>query len=186
MKGSRTWWRLRHPGNAKRSVHTGIVTGQLEKKWANGFPPRPSSVLSCLSRRDRKTTSRCGSSCTTARRFDALCRNAHSQQLLPVGFHQIEENLLGQLAVAGGSRRKKQHGIFFAHRIGLFDFTEQLRRIPELRLELGTNFFTHFITAAVNARTDRGLEITSPAAEVRRISPTPFSTMRFTVPRQPA
>ena len=73
---------------------------------------------------------------------------------------------MGRLTVAGRSRRKKQHRIFFTHRIGLFDFTEQLRRIPELRLELGTDFFTHFIAAAVNARTDRGLEITSPAPEV--------------------
>ena len=67
--------------------------------------------------------------------------------------------------MAWSARRKEQHRIFFAHGIGLFDLTEKLRGICELRLELGANFFAYLITAAVNAWADRGLQIARPTAE---------------------
>ena len=56
-------------------------------------------------------------------------------------------------------------GYFSPYGIGLLDLAEQFRCIRELRLELFANFRAHFITAAVNAGTNRGLEISRPAAE---------------------
>lgn len=82
-----------------------------------------------------------------------------------VRLRQVEKNLLGQNAMAGSSGREKQHGIFFADRIGFFDLAKKFCRIGELGLEVITNFPTHFVTTTVNARADCGLEIAGTAAE---------------------
>ena len=76
------------------------------------------------------------------------------------------KNILRQNTVTGSARGEEQHGIFFADGIALLHFAEQLCRVGKLRLKLLADFRSHFITAAVNTRTDRRIEIAWTASEM--------------------
>ena len=52
--------------------------------------------------------------------------------LAAVRFHQIEEDIYGQVAVPRCARRQEQHRIFFADRVGLLNLVEQLGAVCEL------------------------------------------------------
>ncbi len=86
--------------------------------------------------------------------------------MLAIGFDQIEKYFFRQNTVAGGAGSEKQHGIFFAYGIRLFDVTEKVFRVGELRLEFLAQLFAYFITTAVNTGADGGLNIARRSAEV--------------------
>ena len=88
-----------------------------------------------------------------------------AMQLAAVGLHQIEENLLGQLAVAGSASRQKQQRILFADRIRFLDLTEQFAAILELGFELGPHFRPDGVAAAMDAWADGRPEIAGTSAE---------------------
>lgn len=98
--------------------------------------------------------------------MNILFRHPGIEQLPAIGFDQVEKNLNGKIAVPGGARREKQHGIFFAHGVRLFDLVEERPGVGELGFEVLAHFFTDRIAAVVNAGTDCSFEIARVATEV--------------------
>ena len=67
--------------------------------------------------------------------------------------------------MAGGPSCEEQQRIFLANGIRFLHFPKQAVGISELRLELGPDFFSNFIAAAVNSGTNHSLKITRATAE---------------------
>ena len=88
------------------------------------------------------------------------------QQLATIGFHQVEEDFLGQTAVAGSASRQEEQRILLADRIRIFDFVKQFASVLELRLELSSYFGADGVTAIVNSGTDCGPQVAGQSAEV--------------------
>ena len=81
---------------------------------------------------------------------------------------------------------QKQHRVLAAHLVGSIYLAEELARIRELRLESREHLFANRVAAGADAGTDGGDQILGREPNSSRIRPTPLSTMRLTVPRQPA
>src|SRR5579872_4851042 len=99
------------------------------------------------------------------RRLDAFLRQPGGDQLLPVGFDEIEEYFLWQITMSGCARREEEKWIFLAHGIRVFDFVEQAGSVRELRFEFRPHFFTDLEAASLNPRTDGCLHIPRTAAK---------------------
>ena len=95
-------------------------------------------------------------------------------------------NFRPEIAVSGRALVQKQQRILDVNGVGVEHFFEQLVGVVELRFELGPHFGAHRVAALADARPDRGPQIAGALPNWRRISPTPFSTTRAAVPRQPA
>ncbi len=67
-------------------------------------------------------------------------RHSHRKQLAAIGFDQIQEKLLGQLAVARRASGEEEQRVLLTDWIGLLDFVKELAPVFKLRLELGTQF----------------------------------------------
>ena len=102
------------------------------------------------------------------RAFDVLVRHSRGQKLLTIGFHQVEENLVGQFAVTGGAGGEKEERIFFPDGIRVLHLVKQLVRIGKLRVKSCADFFSHLIAAALNARADCRLDIAGPGTEAAK------------------
>ena len=109
------------------------------------------------------------------------------EQAAPVSLPQIEVDLRAEIGVAGRARRKKQHRIFLPNRVRVVDLREELRRVSKLALKL----VPHLLADGEAARAqwpDRSRQ-SGPAGGSRTRAasvPTPRSTIRASVPRQPA
>ena len=120
-----------------------------------------------LFRRGRKTTTRDGSWCRAAS-FRCSCSALRGQKLLTIGFHQVEENLVGQFTVTGGAGGEKEERIFLPDGIRVLHLVKQLVRIGKLRVKSCADFFSNLIAAALNARADCRLDITGPGTEAAK------------------
>src|SRR5260221_10640494 len=82
---------------------------------------------------------------------DIFLENTGVEQLAAVRLREIQENLLGQFALAGSSRGQKQQWIFFVNLVGFFGVAEKAAGGGELGLECVPDFRAYLITAAANA-----------------------------------
>jgi hypothetical protein len=97
------------------------------------------------------------------------------EKLLTVGLPEVEVDLGAEVGVAGSAGGEEEHGIFFADRVGVVDLGEEFGGVGELAFELVADLLSDGEAAGADGGTDSGDEV-----------PTPRSTMRARVPRQPA
>jgi hypothetical protein len=100
------------------------------------------------------------------RGVDVLLEDTGGEQLLAVGFDQIQKNLDWKFAVSGSARGEEEQRIFFADRVGFLHFVKQAGGVGELRFEFGANVFSDRVAAVVDAGADGGFEVARASAEV--------------------
>jgi hypothetical protein len=88
------------------------------------------------------------------------------EELMAVGFPEVEVDLRAEVGVAGGAGGEEEHGVFFADGIGVVDLGEEAGRIGELTFELVANFFSDGKAAGADGGADGGDEVLGAGAEV--------------------
>ncbi len=64
-----------------------------------------------------------------------------------------------------GTSGEEQQWVFFAHRIGFFDFAEEIAGVSELGFKINTHFFANLVAAPVDSRPYGGLDVPRPGTK---------------------
>ncbi len=145
----------------------------------------PSSAPHAPAMRGAKRTAPSRSSCIRPPP-DGASLQSRSQQLAPVGLHQVQVQAPVQSANARRALRQEKHGVFVAHHVRRIDLVKKLARILELRFELRKHLFADRIAAGADARANGGNQILGPASRTPAASgprPIPQSASPFPASR---
>ena len=88
------------------------------------------------------------------------------EELVVVGFPEVEVDLRTEVGVAGSASGKEKHGIFFANGVGVVDLGEQLRSVGELTFERVADLLADGEAAGTDGWSDGGDEVLGTGAEL--------------------